>query len=175
MDIEHCDCLSLLLRRCESHEQDGETLPFAAMPQTDTASSDPAMAFDLPLNGRAIIRPVFPNRQRSRCRMNSGQIRYPLQTRERIARKCSAANPQPLDQRFVTRFVDSGEVVEELAPLRYELEQSTSGMVILDVSLEMLGETVDALRKDRHLHLRRTGIAGLGRVGLDDFGLAAGR
>jgi hypothetical protein len=85
MDIEHCDCLSLYLRRCECHEQDGETLPFAAMPQTDTASGDPAMAFGLPLNGRAIIRPVFPNRQRSRCRMNGGQIRYPLLTRERIA------------------------------------------------------------------------------------------
>jgi hypothetical protein len=48
------------LRRRERHEQDGETLPFAAMPQIDTASSDPAMAFDLPLIGRAIIRPVFP-------------------------------------------------------------------------------------------------------------------
>src|SRR5262249_60087336 len=38
----------------------------------------------------------------------------------------------------------------------------------------MLGEAVDALREDRPLHFRRTVIAGLGRVGLDDFGLAAG-
>src|SRR5271166_1687269 len=60
MDIEHCDCLSLLLRRRECHVQDGETLSYAATPQSDTASGDPAMAFDLPLNGRAIIRPVFP-------------------------------------------------------------------------------------------------------------------
>src|SRR5262245_39860478 len=47
-------------------------------------------------------------------------------------------------------------------------------MIVLDVSLEMLGQTVDAFREDRHLHFRRTGIAGLGRIGLDDFGLAAG-
>jgi hypothetical protein len=54
MDIEHCECLSWFLRRCERHEQDGTMLPLAAMPQPDTASGDPAMAFDLPLSGRAI-------------------------------------------------------------------------------------------------------------------------
>jgi hypothetical protein len=44
MNIEHCDRLSWFSRRGESHEQDGETLPFAAMPQIETASGDPAMA-----------------------------------------------------------------------------------------------------------------------------------
>src|SRR5438046_6687046 len=48
-------------------------------------------------------------------------------------------------------------------------------MVVLDVGLEMLGKAVDALRKDRHLYLRRPGIADLCRIGLDHFGLAAGR
>jgi hypothetical protein len=46
MDIEHCDRLSWFSRRGESHRQDGETLPAAAMPQTETASGDPAMAFE---------------------------------------------------------------------------------------------------------------------------------
>jgi hypothetical protein len=46
MDIEHCDGLSWFSRRGESHGQDGETLPAAAMPQTQTASGDPAMAFE---------------------------------------------------------------------------------------------------------------------------------
>jgi hypothetical protein len=46
MDIEHCDCLSWFLRKDKSHEQDGERLPPAAVPQTETASSDPAMAFE---------------------------------------------------------------------------------------------------------------------------------
>src|SRR5262245_6027091 len=48
-------------------------------------------------------------------------------------------------------------------------------MVVLDVGLEMLGKAVDALREDRHLYLWRSGIAGLYRVALDHFGLAAGR
>jgi hypothetical protein len=83
MDIEHCGCLSLLLRRRECHEQDGEMLPMAALPQIDTASGDPAMAFDLPLNGRAIIRPVLhvdSDAAAGERRIN----RYPLPTRERV-------------------------------------------------------------------------------------------
>jgi hypothetical protein len=36
----------MVLRRGESHEQDGERLPSAAVPQTETASGDPAMAFE---------------------------------------------------------------------------------------------------------------------------------
>jgi hypothetical protein len=47
MDIEHCDCLSWFLRKDKSHEQDGERLPPAAVPQTEAASSDPAMAIGL--------------------------------------------------------------------------------------------------------------------------------
>jgi hypothetical protein len=46
MDIEHCDRLSWFLRRGESHEQDGERLSSAAVPRGETASGDPAMAFE---------------------------------------------------------------------------------------------------------------------------------
>jgi hypothetical protein len=46
MDIEHCDRLSWFSRRDESHGQDGERLPSAAPPQNETASGDPAMAFE---------------------------------------------------------------------------------------------------------------------------------
>jgi hypothetical protein len=54
MDIEHCERLSLSWRRRECHEQDGGTLASAAItPRIDPASGDPAMAFDLPVNGRA--------------------------------------------------------------------------------------------------------------------------
>jgi hypothetical protein len=49
MDIKHCDCLSLFLRRRECHEQDGETLHCVATPPPESAPGDPAMAFDLPL------------------------------------------------------------------------------------------------------------------------------
>src|SRR5260221_5684198 len=47
-------------------------------------------------------------------------------------------------------------------------------MVILDVGFEMLGEIVDALGQDRHLHFGRTGISGLLGIRLNDFGLTAG-
>jgi hypothetical protein len=92
---------------------------------------------------------------------------------QRASRAYSAAYAQPLDQRFVTRIIYAREIIEQLASLGHELEQSTPRMVILDVGLEVLGESIDALRKDRHLHLGRTGIACLGRIRLDDFGLTA--
>jgi hypothetical protein len=63
MYIEHSDCLSLFWQSCKSHEQDGETLSLPPMPHRDTAPSDPAMAFGLPLvDGRRFAR--FLNRQR---------------------------------------------------------------------------------------------------------------
>ena len=89
-------------------------------------------------------------------------------------KKLSAANAEPLDQRLVARLVGTREIIEELAALGHELEQSTPGMVVLDVGLEVLGEVGDALGQDSDLDLRRTGIAGLGRIILDDFRLAAG-
>src|SRR5262249_24217 len=48
-------------------------------------------------------------------------------------------------------------------------------MVIIDVTFEVLGQIVDAFRKYGHLHFRRSGIAGLGRIGLDHFRLASRR
>jgi hypothetical protein len=44
MHIEHCDCLSWFSWWRESHEQDGETLSFAARLRIHTVSGDPAMA-----------------------------------------------------------------------------------------------------------------------------------
>jgi hypothetical protein len=44
MNIEHFDCLSWFSDKRESHEQDGEKLPFATPSRIQTASSDPAMA-----------------------------------------------------------------------------------------------------------------------------------
>jgi hypothetical protein len=57
MDIEHLNRLSLLSRRSESHEQDGGKLMRAKL-RSPSASSDPAMAFGLPLrDGRQSARP----------------------------------------------------------------------------------------------------------------------
>jgi hypothetical protein len=64
MDIEHCGLLSWFLRRSESHEQDGERLPSAGMPQTETASGDPAMAFEPSIEWMGDHSAHLPNRQR---------------------------------------------------------------------------------------------------------------
>src|SRR6188472_727596 len=175
MDIEHCDCLSWFLRKDKSHEQDGEKLPPAAMPQTETASSDPAMAFEPSIGRTGDHSTRLKIGSVRRCRDEQRTNPVSASKRANTPRKSSATNTQPFDQRLVTRRVDAGEIVEELPALGYELEQSPPGVVVLHVGLEMLGEAGDALREDRHLHFRRTGVAGFGRIGLNDLGLAARR
>lgn len=39
-----------------------------------------------------------------------------------------------------------------------KLQEAASGMVILNMNLEVLGEMFDALAEQRHLHLRRAGV-----------------
>jgi hypothetical protein len=63
MDIEHCSRLSWFLRRDESHEQDGETLAPAVL-QTETASGDPAMAFEPSIERTGDHSTRLPNQQR---------------------------------------------------------------------------------------------------------------
>jgi len=56
--------------------------------------------------------------------------------------------------------------------LAHQLEQATSGVVVLLVGLEVLGELTDALGEERDLHLGRTGVAVVGAVFLDDLGFS---
>src|SRR5262249_2020248 len=176
MDIEHCVCLSRF-RRGESHEQDGERLPRAHSARTDSASSDPAMALGRSLARTGALRPSLKPAAASLPDGGAHAVTAPAFNG---ARNCprtntSAADAQPLDQRLVALLVGTIEVIEQLTTLGHKLEQAAPGMVVLDVALEMLGQAVDALSNDCHLHFRRTGIAGLGRIGLDDFRLAFGR
>ena len=50
------------------------------------------------------------------------------------------------------------EVVQQFAALADHLEQSATGVMVFDVRLEVVGEPVDASRKQRNLNFRRTGI-----------------
>src|SRR5262249_350337 len=128
MDIEHCDRLSWF---CEGAKAMSKTARGCRLRPCRKPKQRPAILpwpSSLPLNERAIIRPVFLNRQRSRCRLNSGFIPVSASKRANTQRKSSTANTQPFDQRLVTRCVDTGEVVEELATLGHKLEQSTPGM-----------------------------------------------
>jgi len=63
------------------------------------------------------------------------------------------------------------EIVEQAAALAHDLEQTTAGMVILAVGLEMLLEAGDPLREEGDLNLGRTSVAIAALVLGDDFGL----
>src|SRR5690348_13233827 len=73
-----------------------------------------------------------------------------------------AAQAELFDQRLVTRVVDGLDIVEQATAGRNKLQQATTGMVILAVVLEVLGQVGNALRQDRDLDFRRTGVVRLG-------------
>src|SRR5215831_13697903 len=117
MDIEHCDRLSWFcegakamsktargcrLRPCRRPKQRPAILPWPSSLPLRTGDHSTRLpksaAVSLPAERR-----IYPG------------IRF--KTREHAAHKPSTANTQPLDQRLVTRCVDTGEVVEELATL----------------------------------------------------------
>ena len=50
------------------------------------------------------------------------------------------------------------EIIKQFPTTRDHDKQATPGVVVLFVNLEMLGQFVDALREQRDLHLRRTGV-----------------
>jgi hypothetical protein len=100
MDVEHCDCLSWFSGLRESHEQDGETLPFAKGLRIETASGDPAMAIGPSCDAHGQW-PVALNRQRFGCRANGGWHRAIRQgTRER-------ARAQAFQRRIPSRSINS--------------------------------------------------------------------
>ncbi len=51
------------------------------------------------------------------------------------------------------------------------LQQTTAGMVVMLVLLQMLGELCNALGQNRNLYLRRTGIGIMLAVCCDNFSL----
>src|SRR3546814_6573030 len=66
------------------------------------------------------------------------------------------AQLQSLDQRFVTRVVDSLDVVQKTPTLADHDEKAPSRVEVLLVRLHVLGQVADALGQDRDLHLRRS-------------------
>ena len=85
-----------------------------------------------------------------------------------------AAQAELFDQRLVARLVLLLQIVEEAATQGHHLQKAATGMVILHVALEVLGEIGDALGEDRHLDLRRAGIGRAGGIFLDQRLLAFG-
>lgn len=75
---------------------------------------------------------------------------------------------EPLDQGAVPLYVHVLEVAQLPAPLADQHQQAAPRVEIVPVLPQMLGEVLDAIREDRDLHLRRTGVAVVSSVVTDD-------
>src|SRR6202789_1664583 len=84
----------------------------------------------------------------------------------------SAADAQALDEGLVARLILLLDIVKKRSPLRHHLEQAATGMVVLDVSLEVTGQVGDALGENRDLDLGRPGVAHFQTILIDERGLA---
>src|SRR3984957_3217186 len=125
---------------------------------------------------RTGIGPSLLNRQPLAARQTAEAFCDPPRNAQEFPRaNFSAANTQPLNQLLVTPFIGTPQIVENLAPLRHELEQAPPRGVLLDVRFEVSGQAVDPLRKQRNLNFGRTGVLGLKGVSLNDFRLTRGR
>ena len=71
--------------------------------------------------------------------------------------ECLAANGKTLSDGVVTRQVPGFQVVQEIAALAHQLEQSAPRTEVLRLLLQMLSEVGDPSRKQCDLHLRGTG------------------
>src|SRR5215469_18688084 len=70
----------------------------------------------------------------------------------------SAAKTQALDELLVLRGLCGSEIIEELAALVHEFHQPAARSVVTLVRREMFAQSVDALREQCDLHLRRAGV-----------------
>ena len=68
------------------------------------------------------------------------------------------------DDSSVTLDVLLLQVSEHVAALTNHLQQATTGMVVVLVLLQMLGELLDALGQDCVLYCRRSGVGLVGTV-----------
>src|SRR5579884_1438326 len=71
----------------------------------------------------------------------------------------SFAKAELRNQIGVALLVLATEIVEERPALVDQHQKSATGVIVLRMALEMLGQVVDALREDRDLDLGRTGVA----------------
>jgi hypothetical protein len=79
-----------------------------------------------------------------------------------------AAKTQALDQGAVALDVDALEVAEKPATATNEQQQSTTGVVVVLVVFQVLGELQNAVRQQSNLDLGRTRVAGVGLILLND-------
>src|SRR6516164_9624100 len=108
------------------------------------------------------------------CRAMASALCAPPYARLLSRVKLSTADAKSLDQTLVAGVVGTPQIIEDLTPLRHELQQPAARMVILDMRFEVLRQIVDTLREQCDLHLGRTGIAGFDGIGPDKLRFACG-
>ena len=72
------------------------------------------------------------------------------------------------DNSAVTLDIDLHQIVKKVSSVTNHLEKTAAAVVILVVHLEVLGEGVDAIGKDRDLNLGRTCVTLVGLVLVDN-------
>lgn len=76
---------------------------------------------------------------------------------------------ETLNQGTVTVDVDALEVIKHTTTIADHQQQTTTGVVIMLVLLEVLGQISDTLGQQSNLDLRGAGVTLVGSVSLDDF------
>src|SRR6056297_4014315 len=79
-------------------------------------------------------------------------------------RNMLAADAEAFDEVFVTTFVLTPEVVQQLTALRDHFQKTTAAVVVFLVGLEVLGQRGDTRGEDGNLYFGRAGVAVLGCV-----------
>jgi len=92
--------------------------------------------------------------------------------RAQSSNEVSAAQSKTSDQRLVTADARPLEIVQQAPSLADHDEQPAARVEVLLMAPQVIGEITDALAQDRHLDLRRSGVALLGGI-LDDERLLA--
>src|SRR5262245_36055801 len=74
-----------------------------------------------------------------------------------------------IDQVVITVDVTTLQIIKKAAALADQLQQSAARMIVLLVSLEMVGQFIDALRQQRDLDFRRSGVGAMRLVLRNQF------
>ena len=82
---------------------------------------------------------------------------------------CLLTDTELLDNRTITIDVLLGQIAQQIATVTNHLQQTTAGMMVVGMLLQMLGQLVDASGQNRDLNLRRTGIGVMQLVSGDDL------